>query len=149
MTVTALDRALVAGDAGRVTGEQERPDPEVPERARRRSFTAQYKLDVVAEYDAAAAGEKGAVLRREGLYSSHVTEWRRARDAGTLAGPAKSRGRPAADPRDAQIARLEKEKAKLEQELAKARFVVDVQAKLQALLETISKSADTEPGSSS
>jgi transposase-like protein len=149
MTVTALDRALVAGDAGRVAGEQERPDPEVPEKARRRSFTAQYKLDVVAEYDAAATGEKGAVLRREGLYSSHVIEWRRARDAGALAGSARRRGRPAADPRDAQIARLQQEKAKLEQELAKARFVVDVQAKLQALLETISKSADTEPGSSS
>jgi transposase len=148
MTMTALDRRPVAGDAGRVTGEQERPDPEVPERARRRSFTAQYKLDVVAEYDAAATGEKGAVLRREGLYSSHVIEWRRARDAGTLTGPARPRGRPAADPRDAQIARLRKEKAKLEQELATARFVVDVQAKLQVLLETISKSTDTEPGSS-
>ena len=134
MTVTALDRAVVAGDAGRVAGEQERPDPEAPEKARRRSFTAQYKLDVVAEYDAAATGEKGAVLRREGLYSSHVIEWRRARDAGALAGPARRRGRPAADPRDAQIARLQQEKAKLEQELAKARFVVDVQAKLQALL---------------
>ena len=59
------------------------------------------------------------------------------------------RGRPAADPRDAQITRLQKEKTKLEQELATARFVVDVQSKLQALLETISKSADTEPGSSS
>ena len=150
MTVTVLDRALVAGDAGRVTGErQERPDPEVPEKARRRSFTAQYKLDVVAEYDAAAAGEKGAVLRREGLYSSHVIEWRRARDAGVLAG---RRG-------GAAVRRLirgmrrspgcRKEKAKLEQELAKARFVVDVQAKLQALLETISEGADTEPGSSS
>jgi transposase len=75
-----------------------------------------------------------------------VIEWRRARDAGTLARP---RGHRAADPRDAQIARLQKEKAKLEQELAKARFVVDVQAKLQALVETISESADTEPGSSS
>ena len=53
MTMTVLDRALMAGDAGRVTGERpERPDPEVPEKARRRSFTAQYKLDVVAEYDA-------------------------------------------------------------------------------------------------
>ena len=148
MTVTVLDRALVAGDAGRVTGEQDRPDPEVPERVRRRTFTAQYKLDVVAEYDAAATGEKGAVLRREGLYSSHVIEWRRARDAGTLAGQARARGRPAADPRDAQIARLTKEKATLERELAKARFVVDVQSKLQALLETISEGADTEPGSS-
>jgi hypothetical protein len=59
MTVSAPDRVLVAGDAGRVTGEQERPDPEVPEKARRRGFTAQYKLDVVVEYDAAPAGGKG------------------------------------------------------------------------------------------
>jgi transposase len=150
MTVTVLDRAHGAGEAGQVNGrQQERPDPEVPEKARRRSFTAQYKLDVVAEYDAAPAGEKGAVLRREGLYSSHVIEWRRARDAGALASSgSRPRGRPAADPRDAQIARLTKEKAKLEQELAKARFVVDVQAKLQALLETISEGADSGPGSS-
>ena len=147
MTRTVLDRALVAGDAGRVTGErQQRPDPEVPEKARRRTFTAQYKQEVLAAYEAAAPGEKGAILRREGLYSSLITEWRRARDAGT---PAPAPGRPAADPRDAQIARLQKEKAKLEQELAKARFVADVQSKLQALLETISEGADTEPGSKS
>jgi transposase len=145
MTVTALDRARVTGDPGRVA--EERPDPEVPERARRRRFTAQYKLDMVAAYDEAAPGQKGAVLRREGLYSSHIIEWRRARDSGALAGLDRPRGRPAADPRDAQIARLTKEKARLEQELAKARFVVDVQAKLQALLETISESADTGPGS--
>ncbi len=150
MTMTVLDRALVAGDAGRVTGErQERPDPEVPEKARRRTFTAQYKLDVLAAYDAAGPGEKGALLRREGLYSSHVVDWRRARDSGALAGPARPRGRPAADPRDAQIARLRKEKTQLEQELAKARFVVEVQSKLQALLETLSEGADTEHGSSS
>jgi transposase-like protein len=151
MTVTVLDRALVTGDAGQVAGKrrQERPDPEVPERARRRRFTAQYKLDVLAVYDAAAPGEKGAILRREGLYSSHIVDWRRARDTGALAGPGRPRGRPAADPRDAQIVRLRKQKAQLEQELAKARFVVDVQAKLQALLETISEGADTEPGPSS
>jgi len=102
---------------------------------------------VLAAYDAAGPGEKGAILRREGLYSSHIVDWRRSRDSGALAGPGRPRGRPAADPRDAQIARLQKEKAKLEQELAKARFVVDVQSKLQALLETISEGADTEPGS--
>ena len=148
--MTVLDRAVVAGDAGPVSGEQQdRPDPEVPERARRRTFTAQYKQEVLAAYEAAAPGEKGAILRREGLYSSHIVEWRRARDAGALAGLARPRGRPAPDPRDAQIARLQKEKAKLEQELAKARFVADVQSKLQALLETISEGADTEPGSSS
>jgi transposase len=146
MTMTALDRALVAGDAGRVTGKQERPDPEVPEKARRRTFTAQYKQEVLATYEAAPDGEKGAILRREGLYSSLITEWRRARDAGALAGLKQPRGRPAADPRDARIAQLEKDKAKLEKELATSRFVVEVQSKLQALLETISESADTEPG---
>ena len=150
MTMTVVDRAPVSGDAGRVTGEQrDRLDPEVPERARRRTFTAQYKLDILAAYDAAGPGEKGALLRREGLYSSHLVDWRRARDAGALAGPARPRGRPVADPRDVQIARLRKEKAQLEQELAKARFVVDIQAKLQALLETISEGADIEPGPSS
>ena len=150
MTMTVLDRALVTGDPGRVAGKrQDRADPEVPEKARRRTFTAQYKQEVLAAYEAAAPGEKGAILRREGLYSSLITEWRRARDAGAPAAPARPPGRPAADPRDAQIARLQKEKAKLEQELAKARFVADVQSKLQALLETISEGADTEHGSSS
>ena len=142
----ALDRGLVATDSGRVAGgEPGRPDPEVPERARRRSFTARYKLEVLAAYDAAGPGEKGAILRREGLYSSHIVEWRRARDAGALAGLARPRGRAAPDPKDAQIARLRKEKARLEQELAKARFVVEVQAKLQALLETLSEGEDTDP----
>ena len=99
MTVTALDRAQVAGDAGRVTGErQERPDPEVPERARRRTFTAQYKQQVLAAYEAAPDGEKGAILRREGLYSSLITEWRRARDAGALAGLGQPQGRPPRTP---------------------------------------------------
>jgi transposase-like protein len=145
--MTALDRAPVTGDAGRVTGErQEHPDPEVPERARRRTFTAQYKQEILAAYDAAPAGEKGAILRREGLYSSLISEWRRARDAGALAGLKQPRGRPAADPRDAQIARLTREKAKLEQELATSRFVVEVQAKLQALLEKLSEGADNRQG---
>lgn len=149
MSVTVLDRAPVAVDPGRVAdAEQRRPDPEVPERARRRTFTAKYKLDVLAAYAAAPEGEKGAILRREGLYSSHIVEWRRARDAGALAGLAAPRGRRRPDARDAEIARLTKEKARLERELVKTRFVVDVQAKLQALLETLSESADTEPKSS-
>jgi hypothetical protein len=71
-------------------------------------------------------------------------EWRRARDAGALAALGQPRGRKRPDPRDAQIARLRGEKQRLEQELAKARFVMDVQAKLQALLEQLSESADTE-----
>ena len=127
--------------------ETERPDPEVPERARRRTFTAQHKLEIVAAYDAAPDGEKGALLRREGLYSSHIVEWRRARDAGALAGLGRPRGRPQRDAREERIAQLEREKRELEQELAKARFVVEVQAKLHALLETISQSEQPERGS--
>jgi len=142
MTVTMLDRAVVTADPGRVD-EERRPDPEVPERARRRTFSAKYKAQILAAYDAAGPGEKGAILRREGLYSSHIVDWRRARDAAASSGRDPARGRPRADPRDAQIARLMREKEQLEQELAKARFVVDVQAKLQALLETLSGSADS------
>jgi transposase len=137
MTVAGTDAGLVADDGGRC------PDPEVPERARRRTFTAAYKQEILAAYEGAPDGEKGAILRREGLYSSLISEWRRARDAGALAGLKQPRGRPAADPRDARITRLERDKAKLEQELATARFVVDVQAKLQALLEKLSEGADS------
>lgn len=146
--VTQLVRATGIEDPGRVSGAgTERPDPEVPERARRRTFTAQYKLEILAAYEAAAEGGKGALLRREGLYSSHIVEWRRARDAGALAALAAPRGRKPRDKRDEQIAVLQAEKQRLEQELAKARFVMDVQAKLHALLETLSESADTEPRS--
>ena len=87
------------------------------------------------------------MLRREGLYSSHIVEWRRVRDAGGLAALAAPRGRKRPDPHAERIARLEAEKHRLEQELAKARFVVNVQAKLHKLLETLSESADIEPRS--
>ena len=148
--VTTVVRGTGIDDPGPVPGEDagsRRPDPEVPERARRRTFTAKYKAEILAAYDAAADGEKGALLRREGLYSSHIVAWRRARDAGAQAALAASRGRKRRDPQQEQIARLEAEKQRLEQELAKARFVVDVQAKLHALLETLSESGDTDPRS--
>jgi transposase len=146
--VSMLDRRTGIEDPGRVSdARKQRPDPEVPERARRRTFTAKYKLEILAAYDAAADGEKGALLRREGLYSSHIDYWRRASDAGALAGLAAPRGRKPRDRQAERITRLEREKQQLEQELAKARFVVDVQAKLHALLETISESA--EPGNGS
>src|SRR5664280_12086 len=137
-----LDATPAQADPGRVTeANPTRPDPEVPERAHRRTFTARYKLDVLAAYDAADLGEKGAILRREGLYPSHVVDWRRARDAGALAALAQPRGRRRPDPRDSEIDRLYQEQVRLEQELAKARFVVTVQAKLQELLELLSESA--------
>src|SRR5258707_14582253 len=95
--MTVLDRVAVVADPGSVSGQQD-PDPEVPERARRRSFTAKYKLEVLAAYEAAELGEKGAILRREGLYSSHIVEWRRARDAGGVARLFQPRGRKAPHP---------------------------------------------------
>jgi transposase len=148
--VTTVVRGTGIDDPGPVPGEDagsRRPDPEVPERARRRTFTAKYKAEILVAYDAAADGEKGALLRREGLYSSHIVAWRRARDAGAQAALAAPRGRKRRDPQQERIARLEAEKQQLEKELAKARFVVDVQAKLHGLLETLSESADTEPNS--
>ncbi|KQC34712.1 transposase, partial [Frankia sp. ACN1ag] len=77
-----VDDGRVAGGGGREGG----PDPEVPARARRRSFTAAYKSRILAEYEAATSpGAKGVILRRERLYSAHIVEWRKARDAGALA----------------------------------------------------------------
>ena len=146
--VTRLARAAGMEGPGRVADDAtRRPDPEVPERARRRTFTAKYKLEVLAAYDAAPDGEKGAVLRREGLYSSHIAEWRKARDVGAMAGLTAPRGRKRRDAQTEQIAGLQAETQRLEQELAKTRAVVDVQAKLHALLEILSGSADTEPRS--
>ena len=119
------DRARpCAGDRRCWTGDRRAAGAGGARAARRRTFTAAYKQEILAAYDAAGPGEKGAMLRREGLYSSLITEWRRARDAGALAGLKQPRGRPAADPRDAQIARLRKEKAQLEQELAKPQSTV-------------------------
>src|SRR5664280_1119830 len=92
----------------------DRPDPEVPERARRRTFTTRYKLAVLAEYDAAEPGAKGAILRREGLYSSHLVDWRRQRDAGALAGLSQARG---SRPADAHIDQLAETIAALDDEV--------------------------------
>lgn len=86
-------------------------------RPRRRSFTTQYKRTIVAEYDAAPVGEKGKVLRREGLFDSHVLEWRAKIAAGTLDAPPK-RGRPPRSPEQARVAELERQVIRLEADLA-------------------------------
>src|ERR1039458_4797805 len=83
------------------------PDPEVPERASgRRRFSAKYKATILAEYDALDRSDRGALLRREGLYSSLITTWRRQRDQGTEEALARPTGRQKADPRDREIVRL-------------------------------------------
>jgi transposase len=118
--VTVLEINGDAGDRGVPGAEGERdsavaaraslagaPDRELVERAKRRRFTAEYKLKIVREAEACTRpGEIGALLRREGLYSSLLTEWRRARDSGALEALERPRGRPKADPRDVENAEL-------------------------------------------
>ena len=111
------------------------PDPELVERARRRRFSAEYKLRILREADACnKPGEIGALLRREGLYSSLLTEWRRQRERGSLEALERPRGRLKADPREAQIAGLQRRLERAERELEKARRVIEVQGNVSALL---------------
>jgi transposase-like protein len=141
-TASAVREAARSGVPERATS---------PERPQRRAFTAEYKLRIVREADAAvASGVEGAVgelLRREGLYSSHLTEWRKQREGGSLAGLAakkrgpKSRKNPLAD----ENAQLKRELERTRAELVKANTVIDVQRKVAALLgETVPEPTEEE-----
>src|SRR3954451_3264240 len=111
------------------------PDPELVERAKRRRFTAEYKLRILRQAEACTrAGEIGALLRREGLYTSHLTAWRKQRDAGALEALDRKRARKPADPRDAQLEMLRRRAERAEAELEKARKVIEVQGNVSALL---------------
>lgn len=114
------------------------PNPEVSDRPKRRRFTAEYKLGVLRELDACTEpGQKGAILRREGLYSSHATAWRRARELGELQGlRAKKTGRPPKKRNllQSEVDRLARENARLQEELRKARLIIDVQKKVASML---------------
>jgi transposase len=111
------------------------PDPEVLERPHRRRFTAAYKLRIVQEADAAIEFRQvGALLRREGLYSSQLTAWRRARDAGALSALSQARGRKPADPAATEMARLQRENARLTRRLDVAEEIIAVQKKVAQLL---------------
>jgi transposase-like protein len=124
----------------------DQPDPEVMPRARRRTFSATYKVRILAEADACTErGEIGALLRREGLYSSHLSNWRRQREAGQLQSlKNKPRGRkPALDAKAAEVARLEQENARLQQQLAQAELIITAQKKLaEALEKTLTSNED-------
>ena len=111
------------------------PDPEVPEKPKRRQFTAAYKLRIVEEADRCTQpGEIGALLRREGLYSSHLTTWRRQRREGTLQGLGRRRGRQGKDPLQAEVEALRRENQRLRRRLEQAQVVIEVQKKLSGLL---------------
>ena len=123
------------------------PGPREGGPRRRRAFTAREKLDHLTAYEAACEagdGGGGAYLREQGIYSSQITEWRKLRDAGVLAGkkPGQKIGRPTAE--QAEIARLTRELELTRRRLTKTEAALDIMGKAHALLEEISESADTE-----
>jgi transposase len=138
--------SAVQGSPGPAAGQPDGvPDPAA--RPVRRSFTAEYRARVVAEYEAAPHGQKASVLRREGLYQSQIREWAAARDALGRGAPAPRRphrARPASGKTD-DPGRLRAENQRLTRELARSQAVVEIMGKLQGLLETISESTGTPP----
>jgi transposase-like protein len=111
------------------------PDPEVPEKARRRRFSAEYKLAILREADRCTEpGQIGALLRRERLYSSHLVDWRRQRDAGALEALARTRGRKPTDPMQAEVERLRRANERLATRLAQAEKIIQIQGKVSELL---------------
>jgi transposase len=123
----------------------EAPDPEVAERAKRRRFTAEYKLRILREADACkGGGDLGAMLRREGLYSSHLTTWRRQRDEIAKAGlKARKRG-PKPKGEDPRVKQLERENLRLKRRLEQAETIIDFQKKLSKLLGIQLSSPDSD-----
>jgi transposase len=112
------------------------PDPELVERPRRRRFSAKYKLQILEQADACSRpGEVGELLRREGLYTSHLTYWRKQRKDGALKELGRPRGRQPADRRDREIAELRRRAERAETELVKAKKVIEIQGNVSALLE--------------
>ncbi len=117
------------------TGARDVPDPEVAEKPKRRRFSAEYRLRIVREADACKKpGEIGALLRREGLYSSLLTAWRRQRDTGALAGLEPKKRGPKAKAVDPRVKGLERELARLKRKLEQAETIIDIQKKVAGIL---------------
>jgi transposase len=124
-------------------GVVDEPDPAA--RPRRRAFSAEYKEQILAEYDALPAGssERGALLRREGLYTSHIAEWRKARDAGARDGLA-PKPKPRRSAEQVELERLRRKNERLEAELERTKTALEITGKVHALLEQLSESAAPE-----
>ena len=133
-----LKRSGAAAEAGAAPTSALRPDPEVVAKAKRRTFTAEYKQRILQEADSAAAtpGGVGALLRREGLYSSHLVSWRRERRAGVLEAlkPRKRGPRSERNPLAEENQKLRRQVGQLTEKLRKAEIIIDVQKKVAALL---------------
>ena len=116
-------------------GAETGPDPEVAEKPKRRQFSAEYRLRILREAEASkAAGAVGALLRREGLYSSHLVQWRRQREAGALSGMrAKKRG-PKGREEDPRLKQQAREIARLQRKLKQAETIIEIQKKVAGIL---------------
>jgi len=141
MTISTTTRAGKVNSNQQLTSQQEgdhRDNPEVLEKPVRRRFTAEYKLRILREADACSQpGDIGKLLRREGLYSSHLTTWRRQRERGALNGlKAKKRGRKASkrNPLLPEVERLRKQTQQLTKQLKQAELIIEVQKKVSQLL---------------
>jgi transposase len=113
-------------------------------RPKRRTFTAEYKLAILEEYDQADAAGRGALLRRERLLTSHISEWRRARKGGALKALEPRTRAPGRSPAEVENEKLRKEKEKLAKELAQTKAALEIVGKAHALLEMLSESADSD-----
>jgi transposase-like protein len=122
------------------------PPTEVSANPKRRSFTIEYKLKILREADTCTPQQRGALVRREGLYSSHLTCWRRERDRGDLTGERRPRGPipVPVDPRDLRIAELEKESMRLLKRLVRAEAMVELQKKVTTLLASLQTEMDVK-----
>ena len=123
------------------------PDPQVPEKARRRTYTAKYKAEMLAEYEACDREAKGALLHREGLYTSLISAWRDQREKGALEALSRPAGAAPATAAEKDTARLRAENERLTGELATAREVIEIQGKLSALLGQLSTDSSKNNGS--
>jgi len=115
--------------------ENSKSETEVVVRAKRRQHTAEYKLRILRELDECTGkGEVGAILRREGLYSSLISKWREQREQGSLNGLGGQRRGPKVDPNAAELARLQRENKRLKEKLERAELIIDVQKKVARLI---------------
>jgi transposase len=120
---------------------------EVTEKAQRRRFGGEYKGRIVEQYDALSRGERGALLRREGLYSSHIDAWRKQREAGVLSGLATKRRGPKAKesrPEDREKGELRRQVARLERKLKQAQTIIEIQKKVARALDDLETEQDGE-----
>ena len=139
MTMTTASLLARAHD-----GVVDEPDPAA--RPRRRTFSAEYKERILDEYDGFPVGssERGALLRREGLYTSHIAEWRKAREAGARDGLAPKHRQPRRSPDQVELERLRRKTERLEAELERTKTALEITGKVHALLEQLSESAAPE-----